>query len=31
MKLSAPMVSIDDFSGQKDNLAEIASTITAIT
>lgn len=30
MKLSTPMTSIDDFSAQRDNLAEIASSINDI-
>jgi hypothetical protein len=30
MKLSTPMTSIDDFSSQRDNLAEIASSINDI-
>lgn len=30
-KLSLPMASIDDFSAQKDNLAEIATTIPDVT
>lgn len=30
-KLSTPMLTIDDFSIQKDNLAEIATTIGGIT